>query len=84
MPILAIACVYENSDKVEHVFFPRFGGVTEVVYMVRADVDRRWELEMIIDLPPTEVIQIKLESFEMEDEIVRNFLQTCSITVRFG
>lgn len=49
-----------------------------MVYMIRADVDRWRELEVIVDLPSAEVVQIELESLEVEDHVVGNFLEACS------
>jgi hypothetical protein len=33
-----------------------------MVDMVRADVDRWWEFEVIVDLSPTEIGQVELEA----------------------
>lgn len=84
MTMFAGACVYKYTNEVEHVFFSWFAWVTKMVDMVRADVDRWRELEVIVDLPPAKVGQVELEALQMEDEVVGHILEAGTCLVSFA
>ena len=46
--------------------------------MVRANVDRRRELKIIVDLSSAEVDQIKLEALQMKDKVIGHLFEASS------
>jgi hypothetical protein len=51
--------------------------------VVKTHVDCLWEFEVVVDLLPTEIIEIKVETLQVEDEVVRCSLETGPAIVSF-
>lgn len=81
MAVLACASVNKNADKIKDVLSARLGWIGKMVDLVTTNIDALWECEMIIDLVPAHGYQVELETFQMEDQVVRHFLQTCPVVV---
>lgn len=52
--------------------------------MVSIDVNAWWKFEVVVNLSPAKVGQVKLEALEMENEVVRHLLEASSILVSFS
>jgi len=70
MAILAVAEMYNNANQVEEVFRVWLCRIAEMFDVVQPDVDGFRECKMFVDFLPTEVGQVEVESFEVEDQTV--------------
>lgn len=50
---------------------------------VWTDVDAFFEGKVVVNLPSTEIVEIKFKSLEMEDQVVRYVLETSSVAISF-
>lgn len=73
--MLASASMYKYAHKVKDIFLVRLVRVAQVIDMVSVDVDVWWELKVVVNFASTEVGQIKLETLEVEDEVVWYFFE---------
>ena len=64
----------EDANKLEHVFLARFIRVAKIFDIIWADVDLGWELKLVVDFGSPHVHQVKVEAFEVEDEVVGDIL----------
>lgn len=78
MSILTSTSVHENANEIEPVLFSRFCWISKVVDLVWTDIKTLGKSEMIVDLSPTEVVQIEFEPLEVKDEIVGGIFEARS------
>lgn len=84
MAVLAGASMYKYAHEVEDILLVRLGWVAEVVDMVSVDVDIWRKLKVVVNFSSTEVGQIKLEAFEVEDEVVWYLPEASSALISYS
>lgn len=67
MAILTIAEVHNNANQVKEVFLVWTCRIAEVVDIVQTDVESFGKCKMLVDFLATEVGQVEVEPFEVED-----------------
>lgn len=72
--------VYKNANKLKHIGVVA-GSSTQVPNRVWLHVNFGRERKVVIDLAPLQGLQIEVEPFQMEDQIVWNIFYTSSIWI---
>jgi len=69
------ATVDKDTHEVENIFWLPCKGVAEMIYVVITNVYRWRELEVVVYFPSTEVTKVKLEAFQVENQVVGNIFE---------
>jgi len=75
--VAALTCagMYEDTDKVKHVLLVGLRWIAKVINMIHADINGRRELEIVINLPSTEIAEIEFEALQVQNQVVRYILE---------